>query len=427
MLRVFELPTHDCGHVRFWTGHRCARTIATGLRPIIKIKKPIMPIVNSIADLRELARRRIPRAIFEYADHGSYDEVTFRRNRRDLEALEFRQRVMVDVSSQSLATTLVGEQAAIPLAIGPTGLTGLFHANGEMLGARAAEAFGVPFCLSTMSICSIEDVRSAVTKPFWFQLYLMRDRGFNEELINRARAAQCSALMLTVDMPVQGLRRRDPKNGLSIPPRLTLRNAIDIASKPSWAMKVLLGRRRTFGNLAERMQNTGGLTTLSQWIASQFDPAVTWKDVEWVRERWPGKLIIKGILDAADARQVCATTADALIVSNHGGRQLDGGPSTISVLPEIVEAVNGRCEVLFDGGVQSGQDILKALALGARGCLIGKAFLYSLAAMGQDGVTTALQIFRDELRLSLALTGTNDVQSVSRDVLRQAAGPGSAP
>lgn len=378
-----------------------------------------MPIINSIADLRELAKRRIPRAIFEYADRGSYDEVTFNRNRRDLTALEFRQRVMVDVSSQSMTTTLLGDPASIPLAIGPTGLAGLFHANGEMLGARAAEAFGVPFCLSTMSICSIEDVRCAVQKPFWFQLYLMRDRGFNEELIDRARAAQCSALMLTVDMPVQGLRRRDPKNGLSIPPRLTVHNAIDIATRPTWALKVLFGKRRTFGNLAERMKDTG-LTTLSQWIAAQFDPTVTWKDIEWVRSRWPGKLILKGILDAEDADHACAAGADAIVVSNHGGRQLDGGPSTISVLAEIAAAVNGRCEVLFDGGVQSGQDMLKALALGARGCLIGKAFLYSLAAMGEAGVTTALQILRDELRVSLALTGVNDVRAVSPDVLRQA-------
>lgn len=377
-----------------------------------------MPIVNCIADLRELAKRRIPRAIFEYADRGSYDEVTVNRNRRDLAALEFRQRVMVDVSSQSLTTTLLGDPATMPLAIAPTGLTGLFHANGEMLGARAAEAFGIPFCLSTMSICSIEDVRSAVQKPFWFQLYLMRDRTFNEELIDRARAAQCSALMLTVDMPIQGLRRRDPKNGLSIPPRLTVRNAIDIAAKPAWALKVLFGKRRTFGNLEQRMKDTGGLATLSQWIASQFDPAVTWKDIEWVRSRWPGKLILKGILDAEDAGHACAAGADAIVVSNHGGRQLDGGPSTISVLPEIAETVNGRCEVLFDGGVQSGQDMLKALARGARGCLIGKAFLYSLAAMGEAGVTTALQILREELRVSLALTGTNDVRAVSRNVLR---------
>jgi L-lactate dehydrogenase (cytochrome) len=377
-----------------------------------------MSIINSIADLRELARRRIPRAIFEYADCGSYDEVTFNRNRRDLEALEFRQRVMVDVSNQSLSTTMLGEPASIPVAIAPTGLTGLFHGNGEMLGARAAEAFGIPFCLSTMSICSIEDVRSAVKKPFWFQLYLMRDRSFNEELIDRAKAAQCSALMLTVDMPIQGLRRRDPKNGLSIPPHLTARNALEVAMRPGWALKVLMGKRRTFGNLAGRMSDTGGLTTLSQWIGSQFDPTVTWKDIEWVRTRWPGKLILKGILDAEDARLACESAADALVVSNHGGRQLDGAPSTISVLPEIVQAVGARCEVLFDGGVRSGQDVLKALALGARGCLIGKTFLYALAAMGEAGVTAALDIISKELQVSLALTGTNDVQTVSPSVLR---------
>jgi L-lactate dehydrogenase (cytochrome) len=377
-----------------------------------------MPIVNSIADLRELARRRIPRAIFEYADRGSYDELTFERNRRDLAELVFRQRVMVDVSRQSLATSLVGEAATIPLAIAPTGLTGLFHANGEMLGARAAQAFGVPFCLSTMSICSIEDVRGAVSKPFWFQLYLMRDREFNAELIERARAAQCSALMLTVDMPIQGLRRRDPKNGLSIPPRLTWRNLLDIATKPSWALGVLTGRRRTFGNLAGRMPGTGSLTTLSQWIGSQFDPSVTWRDIEWVRSRWPGKLILKGILDGEDARLACDAGADAIVVSNHGGRQLDGGPSTISVLPEVAAAVAGRCELLFDGGVQSGQDVLKALALGARGCLIGKAFLYALAALGEKGVAMALDIIRNELRVSLALTGCSDVQCVQGEVLR---------
>lgn len=377
-----------------------------------------MSIVNSIADLRKLAQRRVPKAIFDYADRGSYDELTIQRNRRDLDALEFRQRVMVDISAQSLKTTLVGEPAAIPLAIAPTGLTGLFHANGEMLGARAAEAFGIPFCLSTMSICSIEDVRSAISGPFWFQLYLMRDRGFNEELIARARDARCSVLMVTVDMQIQGLRRRDPKNGLSIPPRLTLRNAIDIASKPSWALKVLCGRRRTFGNLEQRMKDSGGLKTLSQWIASQFDTTVTWKDLAWVRERWPGRIVVKGILDAQDARLACDTGVDAIVVSNHGGRQLDGSPSTISVLPEVVEAVAGRIEVLHDGGIQSGQDILKALALGARGCLIGKAFLYGLAAMGEEGVTRALNIFRDELRVSLALTGVNDVRAVSADVLR---------
>jgi L-lactate dehydrogenase (cytochrome) len=303
------------------------------------------------------------------------------------------------------------------VAIGPTGLTGLFHANGEMLGARAAQAFGVPFCLSTMSICSIEDVAGFVDKPFWFQLYLMRDRGFNAELIERAKAANCSALMLTVDMPVQGLRRRDPKNGLSIPPKLTLRNALEIAMRPSWALKVLTGRRRTFGNLEARLKDTGGLKTLAEWIAQQFDPTVTWKDLAWLRERWPGKILIKGILDPEDARLAVEHGVDALVVSNHGGRQLDGTRSTISALPGIADAVAGRCEVLFDGGVRCGQDVLKALALGARGCLVGKAFLYAPAARGEAGVTLALDILRKELAVSLALTGANDVTRVARDIL----------
>jgi L-lactate dehydrogenase (cytochrome) len=374
-------------------------------------------IANSIEDLRHEARRRIPRAIFDYADRGSYDEITFDRNLADLKALQFRQRVMVDVSAQQLQTRILGEDWSIPVGIGPTGLTGLFHANGEMLGARAAQKFGVPFCLSTMSICSIEDVAGFVNRPFWFQLYLMRDRSFNQELLDRARAANCSAIMLTVDMPVQGLRRRDPKNGLSIPPRLTLKNLFEVAMRPTWALKVLTGRRRTFGNLEARMKNTGGLKTLSEWIAQQFDPTVTWKDLAWLRERWAGKIILKGVLDPEDARYAVQHGVDALVVSNHGGRQLDGARSTISALPGVVDAVAGGCEVLFDGGVRSGQDVLKALALGARGCLIGKAFLYSLAARGEAGVTLALEIIKKELAVSLALTGANDVSKVSRDIL----------
>ncbi len=376
-----------------------------------------MTVINSIADLRELARRRVPRAIFDYADRGSYDEVTFNRNLSDLHAIELRQRVMVDVSKQQLATNILGEDWSIPLGIGPTGLTGLFHANGEMLGARAAEAFGVPFCLSTMSICSIEDVRSAVQKPFWFQVYLMRDRSFNQELLERAKAANCSAIMLTVDMPVQGLRRRDPKNGLSIPPKLTLKNMFEVAMRPAWALKVLTGKRRTFGNLETRMKGTGGLKTLSEWIAQQFDPTVTWKDLAWLREQWPRKIIIKGINDPEDARLACEHGVDAMVVSNHGGRQLDGAPSTISMLPRVVEAVEGRAEVLFDGGVRTGQDVLKALALGAKGCLMGKAFLYALAARGEAGVSLALDTIRKELAVSLALTGANDVRKVTRDIL----------
>jgi L-lactate dehydrogenase (cytochrome) len=376
-----------------------------------------MPVINSIADLRALARRRIPRAIFEYADRGSYDELTLGRNRGDLQAIEFRQRVMRDLSTLSVASTLVGQPVTMPLAIAPTGLTGLFYGDGEIHGARAAQAFGIPFCLSTMSICSIEDVRAAVTQPFWFQVYLMRDRGFNRELIARARAAQCSALVLTVDLQVQGLRRRDPKNGLSIPPRLTLRNALDIATKPAWALRVLCGKRRSFGNLVG-LGRPDGLSTLSEWIGSQFDRSVSWQDLEWLRGLWPGKLIIKGIMEPEDARIAAAQGIDAIVVSNHGGRQLDGAPSSIRVLPEIVQAVAGACEVWFDGGVQSGQDMLRALALGAQGCLIGKSFLYALGAMGGRGVTLALNLLRTELEVTLALTGCTDIRQVNAGILR---------
>lgn len=371
-----------------------------------------MAVMTSIEDLRRLARKRVPRAIFDYADGGAYQERTLRRNRHDLDALQFRQRVMVDASHQVIATSLVCQEASMPLAIGPTGLAGLFHGNGEIHGARAAQAFGIPFCLSTMSICSIEDVREAVTEPFWFQLYLMRDRGFNQELINRALAARCPVLMLTLDMPVQGVRRRDIRNGLSIPPRLTLRNALEIALRPRWAAGVLMGKRRTFGNLANRLAASGGLSTLSQWIATQFDASATWADVEWVRAAWPGKLILKGIMNADDAKAAAAVGADAIVVSNHGGRQLDGAPSTIAVLRDVRDAVEGRCEVMFDGGIMSGQDLLKAMAFGARGCLIGKAYLYALAAGGESGVTRALEIMRDELRVSMALTGARSVLDI---------------
>jgi L-lactate dehydrogenase (cytochrome) len=376
------------------------------------------PMILNVDDLRELAKRRIPRAIFDYADGGAYDERTMRRNSADLDALSFRQRVMVDVSNVSLATSFMGMPVSMPLAIGPTGLAGLFHADGEILGAKAAAACGIPFCLSTMSICSIEDVRAATQQPFWFQQYLMKDRGFNQELIDRAAAAQCSALMLTLDLQVIGERRRDPRNGLTIPPKLTLRNALDVASKPTWAAKVLFGKRRTFGNLVGRIGGSSGIRTLAEWTATQFDASADWRDVEWVRSRWPGKLILKGVLDAADARLGVAAGADAIVVSNHGGRQLDGAPSTISVLAEIVDAVGGRCEVLFDGGVRSGQDIVKALALGARGALIGKAFLYALAGAGEAGVVKVIEIMRNELRVTLALTGTADVAAAGPQILR---------
>jgi L-lactate dehydrogenase (cytochrome) len=377
-----------------------------------------MPMILNIEDLRQLAKRRIPRAIFDYADGGSYDERTIRRNAADLDAMTFRQRVMVDVSKISLATSFLGSPVSMPLGIGPTGLAGLFHADGEILGARAAGACGIPFCLSTMSICSIEDVRAATQQPFWFQQYLMKDRGFNQELIDRAAAARCSALMLTLDLQVIGERRRDPRNGLTIPPRLTLRNAWDVATKPTWALSVLFGKRRTFGNLVGRIGGSSGINTLAEWIATQFDASANWRDVEWVRSRWSGKLILKGVLDPEDARQAVAAGADAIVVSNHGGRQLDGAASSISVLNEIVDAVAGRCEVMFDGGVRSGQDIAKALALGARGALIGKSFLYALSAAGEGGVTKAIEIMRNELRVTLALTGTSSIEAVGPHILR---------
>ena len=375
-----------------------------------------MQVLNSIADLREVARKRVPRAIFQYLDHGSYDEVTLRRNRGDLEALRFRQRVLIDVTRQSLSKDILGVPASMPVVLAPCGLTGLVHRDGEILAAQAAQAFGIPLCLSTVSVCSIEDVRAETTAPFWFQLYVMKDRGYTQALMDRAAAAGCDTLVLTVDIPVSGLRRRDAKNGLAVPPRLTLANVMDIATKPAWAAGVLLGKRKTFGNLAGAMPHTG-VSTLAQWISTQFDASVTWQDFEQIRARWKGKLVIKGILDPVDARRAVELGADALIVSNHGGRQLDGAASTISMLPHVVEAVAGRSEVLFDGGVRCGQDILKAVALGANAVLIGRAYLYGLGARGREGVSLALQILSRELQVSLALTGCNDVRDASPDLL----------
>jgi L-lactate dehydrogenase (cytochrome) len=373
--------------------------------------------ITNVLDLRELAQRRVPRAFFEYADRGSYDEITLRGNRAALEAIRLRQRVMVDVDKRNLATTILGAPVSMPLAIAPTGLTGLQWGGGEILGARAAAAAGIPFCLSTMSICSIEQVHAATDTPFWFQLYVMRDRGFTRALIERAIAAKCSALMLTADLQIQGQRHREIKNGLTVPPRLTLQNFLDIVSKPMWAWRVLRAPSRSFGNLEGRISGADSLLTLAQWIAQQFDPTLSWRDQEWIRSLWPGRLIIKGILDAEDAAAAANAGVDAIVVSNHGGRQLDGAPASIHALPRVVDAVGGRSEVLFDGGILTGQSLLKALALGARAGLIGKAFLYGLGARGEAGVTQVIEIIRKELSVSLALTGQTDVQRLTRDIL----------
>ena len=377
-----------------------------------------MAVITTIADLRDIARRKIPRSIFEYADCGAYTETTMRANRADLDAIGLRQRVLIDVSNRSLASSFVGQAATMPVGIGPTGLTGLFHVDGEIHGCRAAQKFGIPFCLSTVSICSIEDVRQNVEKPFWFQLYVMKDRGFAASLIERAKAAECSALVVTLDQQIQGQRHRDLKNGLTVPPRLTFANALNILSKLGWALSMLRSKRKTFGNLAGYLPDEG-VTVLAQWIANQLDASLSWKDIEWIRSLWPGKLILKGVLDAEDAKIAASCGADAIVVSNHGGRQLDGARSSISVLPEVVEAADGRIEVLFDGGIRSGQDVLKAKALGAHGCLIGRAFLYSLAAGGEAGVLCGLEIIRKELDITMALTGTRDINDVGAQILAE--------
>jgi len=377
-----------------------------------------MPVVTCIEDLRELSRKRVARAIFDYVDRGSYTEATLRANRADLELLTLRQRVGIDVDRRSTRTTMIGEEVSMPVGLAPVGLTGLNWADGEILAARAAQRFGVPFTLSTMSICSIEDVAGAVERPFWFQLYVMRDRGFAASLIERAKAAGCSALVLTLDLQIQGQRHRDLKNGLAVPPRLTLGTFLDVARKPGWALNVLRGRRKSFGNLEGRIPDAKSLTTLSQWIAGQFDPTLSWKDVEWVKNLWRGKLVLKGILDVEDAKIAAQSGADAIVVSNHGGRQLDGAMSSIRALPEIAGAVGDKIDVWFDGGIRSGQSLLKAIALGAKAAMIGRAFVYGLGAMGEAGVTNALEVMRKELDVTMALTGIRDVKDASPSILR---------
>ncbi len=376
-----------------------------------------MRTMTCIEDLRQTARRRVPRAFFDYAEAGSYAEQTLNANRADLEAIKLRQRILVDVSNRSTRSTILGDPVSLPLALAPIGFCGMQRGDGEILACRAAQEAGIPFCLSTMSICSIEDVAESVDKPFWFQLYVMKDRGFVRALIERAAAAKCSALVLTVDLQVLGQRHRDIKNGLSIPPELRIKNIIDIATKPAWALSVARGKRKTFGNLAGHVRGMEDVRHLARWTAEQFDAAMSWKDVEWIASLWPGKLILKGILDVEDARIAAKTGAAALVVSNHGGRQLDGAPSSIAALPPIVEAVGSSIEILFDGGIRSGQDIMRAVALGARACLSGRAYIYGLGAGGQAGVARAIEIMRNELDVSMALTGITSIEEIDHRVI----------
>jgi L-lactate dehydrogenase (cytochrome) len=373
-----------------------------------------MKTITCIEDLRDAARRKVPRAFFDYADGGSYSEETLRANRADLERIALRQRVMVDVADRSTSTKILGEPVSLPLALAPIGLCGMQHGDGEILACRAAQAAGIPFCLSTMSICSIEDVAGAVDKPFWFQLYVMKDRGFIRSLIERAAAAKCSALVLTVDLQILGQRHRDIKNGMTVPPELRLKNFFDIATKPAWALSVLRGKRKTFGNISGHLKGMESVNVLSQWISGQFDPSLSWKDIEWIAGLWPGKLILKGILDVEDARIAAKSGAAALVVSNHGARQLDGAPSSISMLPRITDALGSDIEIMFDGGIRSGQDLFRALALGAKSCLSGRAYIYGLGAGGQAGVTRAIEIIRNELDVTMALTGVKNIAQIDR-------------
>jgi L-lactate dehydrogenase (cytochrome) len=376
-----------------------------------------MPVITCIEDLRVLARRRVPRMFYDYADSGSWTESTYRANESDFRRILLRQRVAVNMDNRSTRTRMVGQEVAMPVALAPTGLTGMQHADGEILAAQAAEQFGVPFTLSTMSICSIEDVAARTTQPFWFQLYVMRDRDFIERLIERARAARCSALMLTLDLQILGQRHKDLKNGLSAPPKPTLANLLNLMTKPRWCLGMARTPRRSFGNIVGHAKNVGDLSSLSAWTQEQFDPRLNWGDVEWIKKRWGGKLILKGIMDEQDARLAADSGADALIVSNHGGRQLDGAPSSIAALPAIAQAVGSRIEVWMDGGIRSGQDVLKAWALGARGTLAGRAFLYGLGAMGRPGVTRCLEILHRELDLTMAFCGHTQLETVDHRIL----------
>ena len=387
------------------------------LAPRIAATKSFVPIIACIEDLRQLHRKKTPKPFFEYVDTGSYTESTYRANSADLAALRLRQRVGVNVENRSTETVMLGQKVTMPVALAPTGLTGMQWANGEILAALAAEKFGVPFTLPTMSICSIEDVAEATNRPFWFQVYVMRDRDFVRRLLARAKAAKCSAFVVTLDLATVGQRHKDLKNGLSVPPRLTLSNLLSLAIKPAWCLRMLGAKRKVFGNVVGHVKDATGLVSLAKWTATQFDPTLNWNDVAWIKKEWGGKLILKGILDVEDAKLAVATGADAIVVSNHGGRQLDGAISSIRALPPIVDAVGDKIEVWMDGGIRSGQDVLKALAMGAKATMAGRAFNFGLGAMGGAGVTAALEIIRKELDASMALCGVKDVREIGRHII----------
>jgi L-lactate dehydrogenase (cytochrome) len=383
-----------------------------------------MTVITNIEDLRVLAQKRVPRMFYDYADSGSWTEGTYRANVSDFQKIKFRQRVAINMNNRSTASTMIGQKVAMPVALAPVGLTGMQHADGEILAARAAKAFGVPFTLSTMSICSIEDVAAGTdSHPFWFQVYVMRDRGFIERLIDRAKAAGCSALVLTLDLQIMGQRHKDLRNGLSAPPKLTIPNILNMMTKPRWSLGMLGTRRRGFGNVIGHCTSVDDMSSLAAWSSQQFDPTLNWNDVEWIKRLWGGKLILKSIQDVEDARLAVESGADALIVSNHGGRQLDGAESSINALPAIVEAVGKQIEVHMDGGVRSGQDVLRALALGAKGVYIGRPYIYGLGAMGEAGVTKALEIIHKEMDITMALCGKTRIENLDKSILL----PGSYP
>ena len=379
--------------------------------------------ITCIEDLKELYKKRVPRMFYDYAESGSWTESTFRDNEAAFSRIKLRQKILVDMEGRNLSTKMIGEDVAMPVALAPTGLTGMQYPDGEIHAARAAETFGVPFCLSTMSVCSIEDVAENTTRPFWFQLYVMKDKDYISRLIQRAKTAGCSALVLTLDLQIMGQRHKDIKNGLSTPPKPTLTNLINIATKPRWAFGMLGTKRRNFGNIVGHVKGLDNMTNLAQWTVSQFDPTLDWDDVQWIKDQWGGKLVLKGIMDADDAELAVKSGADALIVSNHGGRQLDGAAASLDVLPEIVDRVGDDIEVWMDGGIRSGQDVIKATALGAKGTMIGRAFLYGLGAMGAAGVTRCLEVISNELDLTMAFCGLKDIKLVDESIIWRPKGP----